>query len=148
MLRNIAVAFVLIIFGFTSLLGCARYQSQSPVQEQNMLPTRYHTNIDHTNSLYTKNANFVSQKRPNDGVRVEKHIAQMILKTYPKLKAATVVVIKNQAYVAVSFDSRSSTLGNLRVEIPALVKDMDATVEKVHVSDNPNFRKMVEQYTK
>ncbi|WP_028775366.1 YhcN/YlaJ family sporulation lipoprotein [Shimazuella kribbensis] len=146
MLRNLAFSLVLLIS--TSFLGCARYHSQSPVQEQNMLPTRYHTNIDHTNSLYTKNANFISQKTPNNGVRVEKRIAQMILKTYPKLKAATVVIIKNRAYVAVSLDSRTSTLGHLRVEIPALIKDMDAAVEKVYVSDNPNFRRMVEQYRK
>jgi YhcN/YlaJ family sporulation lipoprotein len=128
-------------------VGCARYQSKDPVQEQNMLPTRYHTNINHTNPLYTNNANFITNKAPTSGVRVKKEIAKKIIQTYPQVEAATVVVIRNQAYVAVSLKENNNRLGHLRVEIPALVKDMDVAIEKVHVSSNPNFRKMVERYT-
>ncbi|MCH5583901.1 YhcN/YlaJ family sporulation lipoprotein [Shimazuella sp. AN120528] len=142
-----------LLYGFLVILsigvmGCARYHSQSPVQEQNMLPTRYQTNIDRTNSLYTRNANFVTRKTPTTGVRIENEIAKKILKVYPQLKAVSVVIIKNRAYVAVIPNSKMSSLGHLRVGIPALVKDMDAAVEKVYVSDNPGFRKIVEQHKK
>lgn len=141
------------LYGFFMILvicaiGCARYQSQSPVQEQNMLPTRYQTNIDHNNTLYNNNANFVTRKTANSGVRVEKEIAQKILKTNPQLQSVSVVIIKNRAYVAVTPNRKMNTLGQLRVTIPVLVKDMEATVEKVYVSDNPNFRKRVEEYKK
>lgn len=130
------------------IMGCAKYQSQSPVQEQNMLPTRYQTNIDHTNSLYNRNANFVTRKTENSGVRVEKEIAKKILKLNPQLQSVSVVIVKNRAYVAVTPKRKMNTLGHLRVSIPVLVKDMEVTVEKVYVSDNPNFHKMVNKYKK
>jgi hypothetical protein len=128
--------------------GCARYHSKGPVQEQNMLPTRYQTNIDHNNSLYNNNANYISNKTRTHGVRVEKEYARKIVQRYPQVENASVVIIRNRAYVAVSLKRKQPTLGNLRVEIPAMIKDMDGAVERVHVSDNPNFRKMVERYTK
>lgn len=133
------------LFVIICFTGCARYHSQSPVQEQNMLPTRYQTNVNHTNPLYNHNANFITRKTPNSGVRMEKEIAQKILERYPQLQSVSVVIIKNRAYVAVSLHPNVSTLGSLRVEIPALVKDMDAVVEKVYVSDNPNFRNRLER---
>jgi hypothetical protein len=139
-------SFILILI--TGVMGCARYHSQSPIQEQNMLPTRYQTNVNHTNPLYNHNANFVTRKTSSTGVRAEKEIAKKILKTYPGLQSVSFVIIRNRAYVAVSPNPKMSTLGQYRVGIPVLVKDMEATVEKVYVSDNPNFRKMVEQYKK
>jgi hypothetical protein len=113
-----------------------------------MLPTRYQTNINHNNTLYNHNANYVTRKTANSGVRTEREIAKKILKTNPQVQSVSVVIVKNRAYVAVTLHKKAKTLGHLRVTIPVLVKDMEATVEKVYVSDNPSFRKKVERYRK
>lgn len=129
----------------SSSFGCARYQSQYPVQHQGMLHTRYQVNTDQNNPNYNRNANFVSPNKPITGVRVPNDVARTIVKSHPEVQAASVIVIKNQAYVAVRL-KKNSYLGTLRFEIPALVKDMEPTVRKVYVSSNPSFWKMVQGY--
>ncbi len=138
------------ILGFLTLcltcsFGCARYNSQAPVQESNMLPTRYQSNTNPSNPNFTKDANYITNNTPTTGVRTANQVAQTIIHSYPEVEAASVIVIKKQAYVAVRLRDHKY-LGNLRFQIPALVKDMEPAVEKVYVSNNPSFWKMIRKY--
>jgi YhcN/YlaJ family sporulation lipoprotein len=142
------IVLVFLTFFLACSFGCARYKSQAPVQEQNMLPTRYQINTNENNPSYNKNANFITQKNQITGVRVSNEVARSIIDSYQGVESATVVIIKNRAYVAVVIHPKYKSLGNLRFQIPALVKNMQPTVDKVYVSDNPNFRRMLEKYQK
>jgi YhcN/YlaJ family sporulation lipoprotein len=127
-------------------IGCARYESKSPIQQQEILPTRYSTNVNEDNPSYTNNTNYISNTQRTAGIRIEKRIAQQIKATYPEVRDVTVVLVRNRAYVAITLRRNQLHLGQMRVEIPSLVKSLDGSVERVYVSSSPNFREMVNRY--
>lgn len=138
--------FITAIFLATITLGCAHYESKAPVQQQEILPTRYQTNVNDDNPSYTNNTNFVSNKQRTAGIRSEKRIAAQIKASYPEERDVTVVLVRNRAYVAITLPRNQMNLGQMRVEIPPLVKSLDGSIERVYVSSSPNFRKMVDRY--
>jgi hypothetical protein len=138
--------FITAIFLVTITLGCARYESKAPIQQQEILPTRYQTNVNDDNPSYTNNTNLVSNKQRTAGIRSEKRIAAQIKASYPKVRDVTVVLVRNRAYVAITLPRNQMNLGQMRVEIPPMVKSLDGSIERVYVSSSPNFRKMVDRY--
>ena len=130
-MRLTAMLLTLILLG----IGChSNYQTQ-PRNEPMTVPGPYPTNVYEKNIVYSNNANEFHPYNHLTGWSLSKRATKAVAEL-EGIRSASVMVLKNQAYVVVTLSSPQDTLGELRRQITLKVKAMEPAVKRVFISVN------------